>query len=99
MPHLPEVRASNFGHVFLGQIQGKRREERALAHVVEVVTSFRRSCACPCRPVCTSERCDILAQGLIGLIEYSYQQVATSFSWPGAISGWVTDQEILPLCT
>jgi hypothetical protein len=24
--------------------------------------------------------CDILAQGLIGLIEYPYQQVATSFS-------------------
>lgn len=25
------------------------------------------------------DECDILAQGLIGLIEYSYQQVATSF--------------------
>ena len=25
------------------------------------------------------EGCEILAQGLIGLIEYSYQQVATSF--------------------
>jgi hypothetical protein len=48
--------------------------------------------------------CDILTQGLIGLIEYSYHQ-DTPFSgsppvknpgvkcaWPGAISGWVTNR-------
>jgi hypothetical protein len=53
--------------------------------------------------------CDILAQGLIGLIEYSYHQGIPSFSrspstknsrvkraWPGAISGWVTDREVFP---
>jgi hypothetical protein len=50
---------------------------------------------------------DILTQGLIGLIEYSYHQGIPSFfgsppaknsevkhAWPGAILGWVTDQEV-----
>jgi hypothetical protein len=52
--------------------------------------------------------CNILAQGLTGLIGYSYQQVATSF--PEAhlertlklsvlgLERWVTDREILPGC-
>ena len=51
-------------------------------------------------------KCDTPAQALIGLIGYSYQQVATFFSesrspknsevkraWPGEIWGWVTDRE------
>ena len=55
--------------------------------------------------------CDTPAQGLIGLIGYSYQQVATFFfgsrfpknsevqlAWPGAIWGWVTDREVIPGC-
>ena len=55
--------------------------------------------------------CEILAQGLIGLIEYSCQQVATSFleahleetrrlSLLGLeqSQGWVTDWEVLPGC-
>ena len=59
------------------------------------------------------DQCDTLAQGLIGLIGYSYQQVATSFPedglrspknsevklpWPGEIWGWVIDREVLPEC-
>jgi hypothetical protein len=31
------------------------------------------------KPTLDHPNCDILAQGLIGLIGYSYQQVATSF--------------------
>ena len=55
--------------------------------------------------------CEILAQGLTGLIEYSYQQVATSFPeahlegtprlsvlGPEHSQGWVTDREVLPGC-
>ena len=53
--------------------------------------------------------CDTPAKGLIGLIGYSYQQVATSGSrspkksevkraWPGEIWGWVTDREVPPRC-
>jgi hypothetical protein len=38
--------------------------------------------------------CDILAQSLIGLIEYSV--VKHAWPWPGAILGWVTDREVLP---
>ena len=50
--------------------------------------------------------CDTPAQGLIGLIGYSYQQVATSFpeaglqrtpwlgAWSGAIWGCVTDRKV-----
>jgi hypothetical protein len=49
--------------------------------------------------------CDILAQGLIGLIEYSYQQDTSSFfgsltnfwvkrAWPRAVLGWVTVREV-----
>jgi hypothetical protein len=51
--------------------------------------------------------CDILAQGLIGLIRILIPQRYTFFSgsptaknsrvqyaWPGAISGWVVDWEI-----
>jgi hypothetical protein len=44
--------------------------------------------------------CDILAQGLIGLIEYSYHHFfsgsppaknsGVKCAWPGAILGWVT---------
>jgi hypothetical protein len=49
---------------------------------------------------------DILAQGLIGLIEYSYHQgipfsgsppaknSGVKRAWPEAISGWVTDWEV-----
>jgi hypothetical protein len=44
--------------------------------------------------------CDILTQGLIGLIEYSYHQGISSFlkaqlecAWPRAISGWLTDRK------
>ena len=57
------------------------------------------------------EGCEILAQGLTGLIEYSYQQVATSFSeahlkgtprlsvlGPEHSQGWVTDREMVPGC-
>jgi hypothetical protein len=52
--------------------------------------------------------CNIPAQGLTGLMGYSYQQVATSF--PEAhlertpklsvldLGRWVTDREILPGC-
>jgi hypothetical protein len=53
---------------------------------------------------------DILTQGLIGLIEYSYHQGIPSFletqlkknsevkrAGPGAISGWVTDRKVF-LC-
>jgi hypothetical protein len=51
---------------------------------------------------------DILAQGLIGLIEYSYDQGITFFrtppakysrvkrAWLRAISGWVTNLEVFP---
>ena len=55
--------------------------------------------------------CDTPAHGLIGLIGYSYQQVAIFFSgnrspknyevkraWPGAIWGWVTDREVILGC-
>jgi hypothetical protein len=51
---------------------------------------------------------DIMAQGLIELIEYSYQQGASSLfgslrrknlwvkrAWPRAILGWVTYQEVI----
>jgi hypothetical protein len=48
--------------------------------------------------------CDILAQGLIGLIEYSYHQGIPFFrklackelqgAWPRAILGWVTDRKV-----
>jgi hypothetical protein len=50
--------------------------------------------------------CNILTQGLIGLIEYSYHQGIPFFgsppaknpgvkrAWPRAILGWVIDQEV-----
>jgi hypothetical protein len=51
--------------------------------------------------------CGILAQGLIEIINYLYQQGVYSFSeaylertsklsgaWPGEILGWVTDREV-----
>ena len=38
------------------------------------VRAYVRLCACACVILC-----EILAQGLIGLIGYLYQQVATSF--------------------
>jgi hypothetical protein len=52
--------------------------------------------------------CDILAQGSIGLMKYSYQQGASFFgslprknlqvkrAWPREILGWVTDREVFP---
>ena len=50
--------------------------------------------------------CNTLAQGLIGLIGYSYQQVATSFLEAHllrtsrlsvlGLERWVTDREVLP---
>jgi hypothetical protein len=52
--------------------------------------------------------CDILAQGLIVLIEYYTTKVYLLFwkltckelwvkrVWPGAISGWVTNWEVFP---
>ena len=54
------------------------------------------------------QRCNTPAQGLIGLIGYSYQQVATSFLEAHllrtprlsvlGLERWVTDWEVLPGC-
>ncbi|BAD53438.1 hypothetical protein [Oryza sativa Japonica Group] len=80
----------------------RARETRASALGQQRSASIAWSPLVPCPTLCASLLravmigCDILAQGLIGLIEYSYQQVATL---PGAISGWVTDRKILPGCT
>ena len=53
-------------------------------------------------------KCNTRAQGLIGLIGYSYQQVATSFLEAHllrtprlsvlGLERWVTDREVLPGC-
>jgi hypothetical protein len=54
------------------------------------------------------DKCNIPAQGLTGLIGYSYQQVATSFLEAHlertpklsvlGLERWVTDREVLPGC-
>jgi hypothetical protein len=59
-------------------------------------------------PLLVPSGCDILTQGLIGLIEYSYHQGISFFrsppaknprvkrAWPRVISGWVTDRKVFP---